>query len=152
MRNMTSFWFLLILLIAGANNILYSQSEDIYDSGTVWSVTFIRTGANSTNDYLKGLKNTWDAIMKEAVNEGLIKSYKILLGVAANKEDFNIILMVENENMAALDPNPERREKMQAIQKSIKEKMGDKFDETVGKYDNIRDLFGSKLMREITLK
>jgi hypothetical protein len=149
---MTSFWFLLILLIAGANNILYSQSEDIYDSGTVWSVTFIRTGANSTNDYLKGLKNTWDAIMKEAVNEGLIKSYKILLGVAANKEDFNIILMVENENMAALDPNPERREKMQAIQKSIKEKMGDKFDETVGKYDNIRDLFGSKLMREITLK
>ncbi|MCK7517384.1 MAG: hypothetical protein MZV64_06505 [Ignavibacteriales bacterium] len=54
-----------------------------YDVGTVWNLAFIRTGVNSEDDYLKGLKNTWEASMKEAVKEGLIKSYKMLLGSAA---------------------------------------------------------------------
>ena len=85
---------LIAIFIFGVSNISYSQSEDLYDSGTVWSCTFVRTGANVTDDYLKGLKNTWDATMKEAVKAGFVTSYKILLGNAANQEDFNLVLML----------------------------------------------------------
>ena len=144
MRNITSFFLFFTLFLVGISNISYSQTDDVYDPGTVWSVTFVRTGANATDDYLKGLKNTWDATMKEAVKEGLVKSYKILLGAAANQEDFNLMLMIENENMAALDPNPSRKAKWDEIQKKISSNMKEEFEKTVSNYENIRELFGTK--------
>jgi len=129
-----------------------AQEEDPFEDGTVWSITFVRTVANKTNDYLKGLSQTWAASMEEAKKEGLIVSYKILRGAAANKEDFNLVLMIENKNMAMLDPDKKREDAFDAIQKKVQEKMGDKFDATVTNYDNIRDLQGTKIMREIHLK
>jgi hypothetical protein len=152
MRSTISFFVLFTLFILGTSNLGYSQTADVYDSGTVWSCTFVRTGANATDDYLKGLKNTWDATMKEAVKAGFIKSYKILLGNAANQDDFNLILMIENENMAAFDPNPTREAKMDEIQKKISDNMKGEFEKTVSNYENIRQLFGTKVMREIKLK
>lgn len=152
MKNTILFFILITLIFVGTSNFGYSQSEDLYDSGTVWSCTFIRTGANATDDYLKGLKNTWDATMKEAVKAGFVKSYKILLGNAANQEDFNLILMIENENMASFDPNSTRQAKMDEIQKKISDNMKGDFEKTVSNYENIRELLGTKVMREIRLK
>ena len=90
--------------------------------------------------------------MKEAVKEGLIKSYKILLGQAANQEDFNIILMIEYEKLASLDSDPVRYKKWEAIEQKIKDKMKDEYQKTVQNYEIIRQWFGAKLMREIYLK
>ena len=130
-----------------------AQEEDLYEGGTVWSLTFVRTGANKSDTYLKGLANTWVATMEEAKNEGLIVSYKILQGAAANEDDFNLILMIENKSMGEFDPNEEREAKWDAINKKVKEKMGDKeFDTVVANYDDIRDMIGTKLMREIHIK
>jgi hypothetical protein len=129
-----------------------AQEEDLYEDGTVWSLTFVRTGANKSEEYLKGLANTWVASMEEAKKEGLIVSYKILEGASANQEDFNLILMIENKNMAAFDPDENREAKFDAIEKKIKDKMGDDYDATVTNYDDIRNLMGTKFMREIHLK
>ena len=142
---------LIILFVLGFNNSAYSQ-DDVYDEGTVWTLTFVRTGANVTEDYLKDISKTWKAFMDEAVKEGYVKSYKILRGPAANEDDFNIVLMIENENMASFDPDPERDAKMDAIEGKIKESMKDKYDETVKNYETIREIFGTKVMREIYLK
>lgn len=130
-----------------------AQEEDPFENGTVWSLTFVRTVANKTDDYLKGLSQTWAASMEEAKKEGLIIDYKILQGNAANSEDFDLILMIENKNMASLDPDEQRKEAFDAIQKKVQDKMGEKeFDATVTNYDSIRNLQGTKLMREIHLK
>lgn len=129
-----------------------AQVDDLYFEGTVWTLTFVRTDANKGDEYLKGLANTWVANMEEAKKEGLIVSYKILSGPASNKDDFNLILMIENKNMAALDPDPAVDAKFDAIEKRIKDKMGDKYDMTVTNYDVIRDLQGTKFMRELHLK
>lgn len=141
--------FLLIILLFPIQNL---AQDTPYDVGTVWSLSFIRTGANVEDDYLKGIKNTWEASMKEAVKEGLIKSYKILLGQAANQEDFNIILMIEYEKLASLDSDPVRDKKWEAIEQNIKDKMKDEYQKTVQNYEIIRQWFGAKLMREIYLK
>lgn len=129
-----------------------AQDDDLYKDGTVWSLTFVRTGANKSDDYLRGLASTWVANMDEAKKEGLIVSYKILVGNPANKDDFDIVLMIENKNMAALDPDESRDAKFDAIEKKIRDKMGDKYQSTITNYDEIRDLRGTKLMREIHLK
>ena len=130
-----------------------AQEEDLYEGGTVWSLTFVRTGANKSDTYLKGLASTWVATMEEAKSEGLIVSYKILQGAAANEEDFNLILMIENKSLGEFDPNKEREAKWDAINKKVKEKMGDQeFDTVVANYDDIREMIGTKIMREIHLK
>ena len=36
-------------------------------------------------------------LIRKAVKEGLIRSYKVLLGPPANEKDFNIVLMIEND-------------------------------------------------------
>ncbi len=142
---------LIVCFILGANNFTYSQ-DDVYDEGTVWSLTFVRTGANVAEDYLKDISKTWKAFMDGSVEEGLIVSYKILFGFPANEDDFNIILMIESKNMAAFDPDPERDAKLDAMEEKIKESMKGKYDETVTNYENLRQIYGTKVMREIFLK
>ena len=131
---------------------ILAQDKSPFEDGTVWSLTFVRTVANKTDDYLNGLANTWVASMEEAKKEGLIVDYKILQGNAANKDDYNLVLMIENKNLAAFDPDKQRDDAFDAIEKTVKDKMGDKFDATVTNYENIRDLQGTKIMREIHLK
>ena len=129
-----------------------AQDEDPYDQGTVWSMTFIRTAANHGDDYLKDLAKTWVASMEEAKAEGLIIDYKILQGNAANEDDYDLILMIENKSLADFDPNKDRQAKWDAIEKKVKDAMGDKFDTVVKNYDAIREMKGTKIMRELHLK
>lgn len=148
MKNISFFSFLFAVLFIYSSADVSAQ-EDIYEDGTVWSLTFVRTNANKTDEYLKGLAQTWVASMEEAKKENLILSYKILQGNAANEDDFDLVLMIENKNMASFDPDESRDAKFDAIEKKIKDNMGKEYDVTITNYDDIRNLIGTKLMREI---
>jgi hypothetical protein len=152
MKSVLYFSALMATLLLFPFNQTSAQEEDLYEDGTVWSLTFVRTGANKSDVYLKGLAQTWVASMEEAKKEGLILSYKILAGSASNEDDYDLILMIENKNMASFDPDDTREAKFDAIEKKIKDEMGDDYDATITNYDDIRDLLGTKLMREIHLK
>jgi hypothetical protein len=152
MNKVFLFSALLIASLLNPFEQLIAQEEDLYEDGTVWSLTFVRTGANKSDEYLKGLSQTWVASMEEAKKEGLILSYKILAGNAANEDDFDLVLMIENKNMASFDPDETRDAKFDAIEKKIRENMGDNYDATITNYDDIRDLLGTKVMREIHVK
>jgi hypothetical protein len=152
MKTVLFFSILLAALFLFPFEQISAQEEDLYEDGTVWTLTFVRTGANKNDMYLKGLANTWVASMEEAKKEGLIVSYKILEGAPANEDDFNLVLMIENKNMASFDADEQRDAKFDAIEKKIKDKMGDDYDATITNYDNIRDIMGTKIMREIQLK
>lgn len=126
------------------------RNNEVYDEGTVWEVTTVRMDANMEEEYLKRLSKTWNQSMKLAKKEGLIVSYKILNGAAANQQDYNLLLMVEFKNMATLDPDPATDAKWKAISDQIE--ANPEFKDIVKHYGQIRQLFGSKLMREIYLK
>jgi hypothetical protein len=68
------------------------------------------------DEYLKGLAKTFKGSLEEAKKQDLILDYKILLGDAATPQDFDILLMVESKNMAALD---NAREKFDPIARKI---------------------------------
>lgn len=129
-----------------------AQEAKVYEPGTVWNITFIRTHANMGEDYLKGITKTWKASMDGLVKEGVIKSFKILYGDAFGASDFDIMLMVEYPNFAAMDPNPVMEAKSAAVEKRIKDGMGESYDKTIVNYTNLRDILGSKTFREIYLK
>ncbi len=119
-----------------------------YTEGSVWQITMVRTKPGMTDDYLKGLTKTLKGALEEEKKQGLVLSYKILLGDAATPGDYNIINLVEFKDMAAFD---NLREKTDPI--FMKITGGEQqLREGAIKRAEIRDIVGTKIMREITLK
>jgi hypothetical protein len=119
-----------------------------YTEGPVWTITMVKTKPGMDDDYLKTLAKIYRETNEEAKKQGLIMDYKILLGDAATPQDFNILLMEEYKNMAALDG---LRNKLDPINAKI---IGNEDVQRQGaiKRMEIREIMGGKLMREITLK
>ena len=147
MKNSTTFSLVALLLFISLSTQSTAQ-ELPYKAGTVWEVTFVRTKPGMTNDYLRNLAANWRNENEEAKKQGLLLSYKILSGSAANKDDWDLMLMVEYKNMAALDGVDE---KFEAIGAKI---VGSQEQQKAGyiKRSEIREIFGSKIVREISLK
>jgi hypothetical protein len=125
-----------------------AQSDAPYTEGPVWQITMVKTKPGMSDEYLKGIAKTFKGSLDEAKKQNLIVDYKILIGDAATPQDFDILLMVESQNMAALD---NAREKFDPIDRKISgEPAAQRANAT--KRLEIRDIMGDKLMREITLK
>lgn len=119
-----------------------------YTEGHVWELTMVKTKPGMGDDYLKNLANAYKATNEEAKKQGIILDYKIFLGDAANRDDFDILLMVEYKNMAAFDG---LRDKADPIARKL---IGGEevMREGAVKRMEIRDILGTKTMREVTLK
>ena len=132
------------LLTAGAGPV---RAAVPYAEGSVWQVTMVHTKPGMSDDYLKGLAKSLKTTLEEEKKQGVILSYKILLGQAATPGDFDIINMVEYKNMAALDG---LREKTEPIATKL---IGtdDQQRQQAMERAEIREIIGSKVMREITL-
>lgn len=119
-----------------------------YTEGTVWSLSFVRSKPGMTNDYLRNLAAEWRKVADEMKKEGLIVSYKVLMGNAANKEDWDVMTLIEYKNMAALDGIDE---KVEAIATKI---LGNE-EKVKGGYikrSEIREILGEKIVREVIFK
>jgi hypothetical protein len=114
----------------------------------VWQITMVKTKAGMGDDYLKNLAKNYKVVMDEEKKQNLVLSYKILLGDASTEDDYDMLLMVEYKNMAALDG---LRDKTDPIGQKI---IGGEDQIRAGsvKRSEIRDILGNKTMREITLK
>jgi hypothetical protein len=119
-----------------------------YIEGPLWTITMIRTKAGMDDDYLKAISQSVKPIYDEEKKQKIIVDYKILNGDANGRDDFNILIMVQYPNMAALDG---LRDKMDPIVEKV---MGseDQRRATAVKRLDIREILGTKTMREITLK
>src|SRR5882724_2135159 len=132
---------------AGAH-FCFAQSDAPYTEGTVWNITMVKVKPGLGDQYLKGLAKTLKGTLDEAKKQNLIISYKILFGDASTPQDFNILVMVESKNMAALD---NAREKFDPIAKKVVGSTEEQ-EKTATQRLEIREIMGGKLMREITLK
>ena len=138
----------LAALSLGIASLCSAQSDAPYTEGPVWTITMVKAKPGMGDEYLKGLAKTFKGTLEEAKKQNLILDYKILLGNAATPQDFDILLMVESKNMAALDNG---REKFDPITRKIVGTTDQQQAMAVKRLD-IREIIGSKLMREITLK
>lgn len=139
--------FIAVFALSGAS-LCSAQSDAPYTEGPVWQITMVKTKPGMTDDYLKMLAKIYKTTSEEAKKQGVIMDYKIFLGDASNANDFEILLMQEFTNMAALDG---LREKLDPIDKKV---IGSEEVQRQGsiKRMEIREIMGNKLMREVTLK
>ena len=138
----------LTALSLGNASLCSAQSDAPYTEGPVWNITMVKVKPGMGDEYLKGLAKTFKGSLDEAKKQGLVMDYKILLGDPATPQDFNILLMVESKNMAALDNG---REKFDPIARKVVGRTDQQQAIQVKRLD-IREIMGTKLMREITLK
>lgn len=143
----TSIKLFLMVFALSLSSTLFAQ-EKSYKDGSVWQVGLIKANANMTVDYLNDLKNNWKLVQDEAVKEGLILSYKILQGAAANPEDWDIMLMTEYKNFASIQGMDD---KWSEISKKIigGEDGRKKLNES---RVSMRTIYGGKLLREVIYK
>jgi len=138
----------LAALSLGIASLCSAQSDAPFTEGPVWNITMVKVKPGLGDQYLKGLARTLKGTLDEAKKQNFIISYKILLGDAATPQDFNILVMVESKNMAALD---NAREKFDPITKKVVGSTEEQEKTAVQRLE-IREIMGNKLMREITLK
>ena len=119
-----------------------------YTEGAVWTLTMVKTKSGMSDDYFRQISQSVKPVMEEEKKQKLILDYKVLDGDAMGAQDFNILIMVQYPNMAALDG---LRDKTDPI---IEKVMGseDQRRATAVKRLDIREILGTKTMREITLK
>ena len=115
--------------------------------GSVFQVEFMRTRYGATNEYLQHLLVEWGQLLDVAQKRGLILSYKILLGPPANRDDFDVLTWIEFKDPGALDGWDER---LRAIEAEVFRV--DRPSSRSLVRGEIRDVLGTKIMREIVLR
>src|SRR6201982_2973555 len=133
----------LAALSLGIASVCSAQSDAPYTEGPVWNITMVKAKYGMGDEYLKGLAKTFKGTLDEAKKQNLIMDYKILLGDSADSHDFDILLMVEQKNMASFD---NAREKFDPIARKI-EGTPDQQVATATKRVELREILGTKLMR-----
>lgn len=118
-----------------------------YDEGSVWSIQFVRSHPGLSKAYLQTLASEWSPLMDEAKARGIIRDFRVAISPLGHRDDWDVMIMVEVENMAALDGHNDRMEHL-----AIELRGGGRcasMQETRGRPP---DLVGMKLAREIHLR
>jgi len=116
-----------------------------YREGSVWSITMIKVKPGMFDAYMREVLPQRKKIMEEAKKAGLILSEKILTGPASGRDDFDVLLMTEYKNFAALDGLDA---KFDVIMNKI---VGseDKQVQIMSKRGEVREIMGDKMMQEL---
>ena len=118
-----------------------------YVEGSIWLMTFVKTKSGLTDDYFKLMSSSLKPLYEEEKLQKLILDYKILSADSADERDFNVIIMVEYPNMAAL----EARERVEPIIEKILGPANARRDKATKRLE-VREILATKMMREIWLK
>jgi hypothetical protein len=137
-----------VLLLAILASPAAAQQNIPYTEGSVWTLGFIRVNAGMDDDYLNNLRANWKRINDEAKRQGLVLSYKVISAPAANRDDWDLLLMVEYKNMAALDG---LRQKSEPIMAKLIGPQSERRTRAVQR-NEIREIIGGKLGRELILR
>jgi len=118
-----------------------------YREGSAWIVEFMRTKYGATGRYMEHLADDWKAALDEAKKQGLILSYKAFIGPPANKEDWDVMTMIEVKDLRS---PTEFYDRLGAIHAAI---IGSKTraEEASDKRSDTREVLGMKVVREAIL-
>jgi len=135
-----------VLLLLAAS--VYGQVHKYFTPGTVWGVTTIRIHPGMDQAYLEYLDTQLKKESDISIKNGFMKSYKILRG-QDDDNGWNMLILREYDSFASLEKNEEKADELLRQATGIDDQKG-----MQGYIDRskIRDVMGTKFMREVILK
>ena len=127
---------------------VYGQVHKYYTPGTVWGVTMIRIHPGMDQAYLEYLDTQLKKESDISIKNGFMKSYKILRS-QDDDSGWNMLILREYDSYASLEKNEEKADEVLRQATGIDDQKG-----MQGYIDRskIRDVQGTKFMRELVLK
>lgn len=125
------------------------SAEKVYKEGTVWEITYVRTMPGMFDKYMENLSHLWKGQMDTAIKKGYVLSYNIVTKSPANPKDWDLMLMVQYKNMAALDGLDE---KMEAAAKEASGETPETMAQKTVERGALREILGMSLTREVMFK
>lgn len=123
--------------------------EDYDMSKELWNITLVKVDPNMGDDYLEGLRETWVAANKVAMELGQIEDYAIYRSQLPQSGDVNLFLVVKFADSSQLEPNKEEYDRfMEAWGTANQERTR----EITKNYPEMREITGEYLVRKIELK
>jgi hypothetical protein len=128
----------------------FQQYEDYEISDAVWEMTTVKVDPGQIDTYLEGLNSTWVAANDVAKELGHIEDYAIYGNMAPAGDAFDLVLMIKIPSTAMMGPS---RERYDQFMEAWGEANMDRSNETVTNlYNQIREIQGTYLLREIMIK
>lgn len=145
-RRILLFSSIAILLVVTAT--VSGQVHKYYTPGSVWGVTMIRIHPGMDQAYLEYLDTQLKKDSELMIKNGFMKSYKILRS-QDDDTGWNMLILREYESFAALERDEAKSDEMLRQATGIDDQKG-----MQGYVDRakVRDVVGTKFMRELRLK
>lgn len=136
------------ILTCGITREAVAQDR-VYDDATVWDVSYVKTEPGQFDAYLGNLNQNWKRMMDAAKAEGHILSYMILSSEPSSRDDWDLMLLVEYPNMAALDNS---REVFERNAREVLQTNREQQSRATVERRKLRELLGGKLARQLVFK
>ena len=138
------------LLAASPASAKIEQYQDYDVSDAIWEMTTVRIDSGQFETYLEGLRSTWVGANEVAKRLGHIEDYAIYANMAPAGGSFDLVLMIKVPSTAVSGPSKQRYDEFMAAYGRANIDAG---NETVIKlYNEIREIQGTYLLREVTFK
>lgn len=124
--------------------------EDYEVSDAVWSLTMVKLDPGTQDIYLEGLKSTWVAANEVAKSLGHVEYYSIHANQAVAPGAFDLLLVIKYPSTEVLAPSRERYNTF--MEAWGQENMDASNEKVLELYNEIREIQGEYMTREITLK
>lgn len=124
--------------------------EDYEVSDAAWSMTMVKLDPGTQDIYLEGLESTWVAANEVAKSLGHIEDYAIYANQAVAHGAFDLLLVMKFPSTEMIGPS---RERYNAFMEAWGDENMDASNEKVLElYNEIREIQGEYMLREITIK
>ncbi|HMT77534.1 MAG: hypothetical protein KBF75_11260 [Saprospiraceae bacterium] len=125
-----------------------AQSSNPYTEGSVWNIQYVQTKSGMYDKYLSDLSTHWAKTLTAAKEKGYILGYKIFSAQPGSTSDWDLMLLIEVKNFAALDGFNDKMDKIALELLGTEDKQ---HTEAINRND-MRTLMGSKIARELHFK
>ncbi|MBS0566413.1 MAG: hypothetical protein JSS59_03225 [Proteobacteria bacterium] len=141
------------LLLAAACACLFSAqalADDAraYKEGPVTQVTYVKVKPGQFDNYMKWLDANYKPLNEALMKAKVIVSFNVYGQDARDPHDADLLLTVTYANMAALDNLDERTDPILEKFQGGRDKQNQGFADR----SSMREILGSKLIRELVLK
>ena len=138
----------IVLLVGLGGYATYAQVARPYHDGSVWSLAFIKVKPGMNTAYLDYLAADWKKEQEAMKAAGITLSYKVIGVEAHTPAEWNLMLMTEYKNLAAMEASADKADALGQKLFGSDQKMMQGYRDRL----EIREVLGDRLGREIILE